>query len=250
MKSRILCSLFSAVLLCSSFLTQCEVKAQTLRGDISLSDPFVMADTKTQKYYMMGTGGQMWTSSDLEIWTGPQTVIQTDGSAWMGASPQVWASEIYALDGKYYNLSTFTNDAITIDESGHSRRAVHILSSNLLTAPTNSFRMATLLTCLPRNRRWTGHSSQTPTARSPSASKRHHPLLHGPFSTTSSYISLVIRTLKRASKARKTRRVLPMLSTTLLVASSHAATSIVSPQESISSSKEEKCSTGNDHLFI
>lgn len=138
MKNRILCSLFSSVLLCSSFLTQCEVKAQTLRGDISLSDPFVMADAKTQKYYMTGTGGRMWTSSDLEIWTGPQTVIQTDGSAWMGASPQVWASEIYSLDGKYYNLSTFTNDAITIDGSGHSRRAVHILSSNL---PNGTYRL-------------------------------------------------------------------------------------------------------------
>lgn len=128
----------SAVLLCNSFLTQCEVKAQTLRGDINLSDPFVMADTKTQKYYMTGTGGQMWISADLEIWTGPQTVIQTNGSAWMGATPQVWASEVYALDGKYYNLSTFTNDAITIDANGHSRRAVHILSSN---QPNGTYRI-------------------------------------------------------------------------------------------------------------
>ncbi|MBR5395999.1 MAG: family 43 glycosylhydrolase [Bacteroidaceae bacterium] len=115
----------------TGLFTSGSIKAQTLRRDISLSDPFVMADAKTKKYYMTGTGGQMWTSSDLEVWTGPKTVIQADGAAWMGASPQVWASEVYALDGKYYNISTFTNDAITIDESGHSRRAVHILSSNL-----------------------------------------------------------------------------------------------------------------------
>ncbi|MDE6722058.1 MAG: family 43 glycosylhydrolase [Bacteroidaceae bacterium] len=130
MINRILYRLVASVLFCGGLALQHEVKAQTLRGDISLSDPFVMTDAKTQKYYMTGTGGQMWTSPDLEVWTGPQKVIQTDYSAWMGASPQVWASEIYALDGKYYNLSTFTNDAVTIDENGHSRRAVHILSSN------------------------------------------------------------------------------------------------------------------------
>ena len=126
MKKAVLLMLFAAGL-----LTPDIVQSQTLRGDIDLSDPFVMADAKTKKYYMTGTGGQMWTSSDLEVWTGPKTVVQTDGSAWMGASPQVWASEVYALDGKYYNLSTFTNDAVTIDESGHTRRAVHILSSSL-----------------------------------------------------------------------------------------------------------------------
>ena len=49
----------------------------------------------------------------------------------MGASPEIWASELHCVDGKYYNISTFTNKSITIDAAGHSRRAVHILRSDL-----------------------------------------------------------------------------------------------------------------------
>ena len=105
--------------------------AQILRSDISLSDPFVMADNKTQYYYMTGTGGGLWKSKDLETWTGPTYPISTSETTWMGASPQVWASEIHYYNDTYYNISTFTNSAITIDSNGHKRRAVHILQSKL-----------------------------------------------------------------------------------------------------------------------
>lgn len=108
----------------------CWGQSQTLRDDVSLSDPFIMADTKTQTYYMTGTGGKLWKSKDLELWTGPATVINTEGKLWMGNTPQVWASEIHPRNGKYYNLSTFTNSSIKIDDAGHSRRAVHVLQSN------------------------------------------------------------------------------------------------------------------------
>ena len=69
--------------------------AQELRSDIGLSDPFVMADAKTQQYYMTGTGGGLWKSSDLEVWTYLGFPLQFNEAAWMGASPQVWASEIH-----------------------------------------------------------------------------------------------------------------------------------------------------------
>lgn len=105
--------------------------AQELRSDINLSDPFVMADAKTQQYYMTGTGGGLWRSSDLETWTYLDFPLQFNEAAWMGASPQVWASEIHCIDGKYYNFSTLTNGSITIDSDGHPRRAVHIMSSTL-----------------------------------------------------------------------------------------------------------------------
>ena len=105
--------------------------AQELRSDINLSDPFVMADAKTQQYYMTGTGGRLWRSSDLETWNYLGFPLQFNEEAWMGGSPQVWASEIHYIDGRYYNFSTLTNSKITIDSDGHPRRAVHILESRL-----------------------------------------------------------------------------------------------------------------------
>ena len=105
--------------------------AQELRSDIDLSDPFIMADATSQQYYMTGTGGGLWRSGDLEVWTYLGFPLQFNEEAWMGASPQVWAAEIHAIDGKYYNFSTLTNGNITIDSDGHPRRAVHIMSSTL-----------------------------------------------------------------------------------------------------------------------
>ena len=105
--------------------------AQELRSDINLSDPFVMADAKTNQYYMTGTGGGLWRSNNLETWTYLGFPLQFDSEAWMGAKPAVWASEIHYVDGRYYNFSTLTNSDITIDSDGHSRRAVHIMSSSL-----------------------------------------------------------------------------------------------------------------------
>lgn len=114
-----------------AFYSFISVSAQELRSDIDLSDPFIMADPKTRQYYMTGTGGGLWQSGDLETWTYLGVPLQFDGEAWMGASPQVWASEIHCIDGKYYNFPTLTNGNITIDEQGHPRRAVHIMSSTL-----------------------------------------------------------------------------------------------------------------------
>ena len=87
--------------------------AQELRSDIDLSDPFIMADARSQQYYMTGTGGGLWRSGDLEVWTYLGFPLQFNEAAWMGASPQVWASEIHCIDGKYYNFSTLTNGNIT-----------------------------------------------------------------------------------------------------------------------------------------
>lgn len=106
-------------------------KGQSLRGDISLSDPFVMANVNNNTYYMTGTGGKLWTSKDMETWTGPSSVIETSAESWMGASPSIWAPEIYYFDDTYYFVPTLTNQSVTIDASGHKRRAVHILSSKL-----------------------------------------------------------------------------------------------------------------------
>lgn len=120
------------VLICVlQLLSASSVQAQILRSDIGLSDPFIMADTKSQKYYMTGTGGGLWSSSDLETWDYLGFPLQFNNSGWMGMSPQVWASEIHYIDGKYYNMSTFTNGDIDVNGTMQPRRAVHIMSSSL-----------------------------------------------------------------------------------------------------------------------
>ena len=56
---------------------------------IRLSDPFILADSATMTYYMTGTGGMMWKSKDLKLWSGPYRVAETDSSSWMGPRPMI-----------------------------------------------------------------------------------------------------------------------------------------------------------------
>ena len=81
---------------------------------IILSDPCILADSATHKYYMTGTGGLLWTSTDLRYWDGPRNVVEIDTASWMGRRPQIWAAELHQYRGKYYYFATFTNEAITI----------------------------------------------------------------------------------------------------------------------------------------
>jgi hypothetical protein len=100
---------------------------------IGLSDPFILADKKTNKYYMTGTGGVVWKSKDLKFWDGPYQVAKTDSTSWMGPRPMIWAAEIHAYKNKYYYFATFTNRSVKIDTvQGNTieRRACHVLVSD------------------------------------------------------------------------------------------------------------------------
>ncbi|MPR33551.1 glycoside hydrolase family 43 protein [Salmonirosea aquatica] len=100
---------------------------------IVLSDPFILADQKTNLYYMTGTGGLLWKSKDLRLWDGPYPVTQTDPNSWMGPRPMIWAAEIHPYQGKYYYFATFTNRDVKIDTvKGNviERRACHVLVSD------------------------------------------------------------------------------------------------------------------------
>ena len=97
---------------------------------IRLSDPFVLADSASNMYYMTGAGGQLWKSPDLANWAGPFDVIEPDPDSWMGEHPMIWAAEIHPHNGKYYYFATFTNPNIKIDNGNGvklDRRACHIL---------------------------------------------------------------------------------------------------------------------------
>ncbi len=105
---------------------------------IRLSDPFILADKNTSMYYMTGTGGMLWKSSDLKKWTGPFQVAKTDPDSWMGKNPMIWAAELHHYKGKYYYFATFTNRGVKIDTVGENvieRRACHVLVSDKAEGP-------------------------------------------------------------------------------------------------------------------
>lgn len=110
-----------------------QIRENVPLNEIRLSDPFVLADSATQMYYMTGTGGMMWKSKDLEFWSGPYNVVKTDPNSWMGKNPMIWAAEIHQYKGKYYYFATFTNRDVKIDTVRGNvieRRASHILVSD------------------------------------------------------------------------------------------------------------------------
>ena len=120
----------------------------TPRDSIRLSDPCILTDSALQTYYMTGTGGQLWTSKDLNLWAGPYHVAQTDPNSWMGRRPQIWAAELHKYREKYYYFATFTNNAIKIDTVRGNiipRRASHVLVSDKPDGPYRPMADATYL---------------------------------------------------------------------------------------------------------
>ena len=103
-------------------------------GQITLSDPYVFADTETKTYYLIGTGGagriQARKSTDLKTWIGPFTVFQADSTLWAGQRCQIWAPEMHKYRGKYYLFATLTSQEI-IEKIPNRydipRRAMHLL---------------------------------------------------------------------------------------------------------------------------
>lgn len=110
-----------------------EIKENIPLDSIRLSDPAILADEATETYYMTGTGGMLWKSKDLEKWTGPYKVTETDPESWMGENPMIWAAELHQYKDKYYYFATFTNRDVIIDTvKGNKieRRASHVLVSD------------------------------------------------------------------------------------------------------------------------
>ncbi|WP_162342755.1 glycoside hydrolase family 43 protein [Cyclobacterium salsum] len=115
-----------------------EIRENIPLDSIRLSDPCILSDPETSMYYMTGTGGLLWKSKDLNLWTGPYQVVQTDPDSWMGPRPMIWAAELHHYKDKYYNFATFTNREVKIDTvKGNviERRASHILVSDKAEGP-------------------------------------------------------------------------------------------------------------------
>nr|MCR5040729.1 family 43 glycosylhydrolase [Clostridia bacterium] len=85
-------------------------------SDINIRDPFVLV--RDDAYYLYGTraadfgrqtgGFDVYTSSDLENWSGPK---QCFDSAAFGMNREVnWAPEVHEYGGAYYMFATFTKE--------------------------------------------------------------------------------------------------------------------------------------------
>ncbi len=146
MKKLIVLCLF---LLSLGTFAQRHLRVKTLPMDsIRLSDPCILPDVATHTYYMTGTGGLMWKSRDLKLWTGPYNVVDIDTASWMGPRPMIWAAELHPYHGKYYYFATFTNQAVKIDTVRGNvieRRASQVLVSDYADGPYRLFGDATYL---------------------------------------------------------------------------------------------------------
>ncbi len=134
MKNRIY-TLFLTVFLSVAVTAQ---RTHVPMDSIVLSDPCILADTATMTYYMTGTGGKLWKSTDLKVWNGPYDAAQTDTTSWMGKKPMIWAAELHKYKGKYYYFATFTNRKTIIGSyKGNKleRRACHVLVSDKAEGP-------------------------------------------------------------------------------------------------------------------
>ena len=80
--------------------------------DLSMSDPFIYPDEKTKTYYLTGTGGRLYKSKDLKMWTGPYSIIDLTGT-WMDGL-FVAAGEIHHIGNKYYYAGTWSDHSTLI----------------------------------------------------------------------------------------------------------------------------------------
>jgi hypothetical protein len=82
--------------------------------DLSMSDPFIYPDEKSHTYYLTGTGGRLYKSTDLKMWTGPYAIIDLTGT-WMDKL-FVAAAEIHHIGNKYYYAGTWSDHSVVIEQ--------------------------------------------------------------------------------------------------------------------------------------
>ncbi|WP_215191823.1 glycoside hydrolase family 43 protein [Exiguobacterium sp. s7] len=85
------------------------------RTDLHMRDPFVFSDESTQTYYLFGTtfadgvgdiepGFHVYTSNNLEDWTGPYLAFSPPAGYW--GVRHYWAPEVHRVDDSYWMLAT------------------------------------------------------------------------------------------------------------------------------------------------
>ena len=90
-----------------------QVRTVSLK-ELSMSDPFIYPDPETKTYWLTSTGGALYKSTDLEMWTGPYNVIDLSGT-WMQGN-FVAAAEIHKFGDKFYYAGTWNSHRICIEQ--------------------------------------------------------------------------------------------------------------------------------------
>lgn len=87
-------------------------------ADIFIRDPYILAEPKTQTYYLYRTstkkeqgnelgGVEVFKSKDLKLWEGPCKVFTVPENNWI--TGRVWAPEVHEYNGKYYLFATLNS---------------------------------------------------------------------------------------------------------------------------------------------
>ena len=84
-------------------------------NDLIMSDPFIYPHKETQTYYLTCSGGWMYKSSDLEMWTGPYAIIDIKG-LWLERAGFAAAAEIHKIGDKYYYAGTWSDHSELIEQ--------------------------------------------------------------------------------------------------------------------------------------
>ena len=121
MKHTLLITLLVSFFLPSSYETYCQ-QATSIKKleDIPIRDPYILADHKTQTYYLYKSSPQKsvegkqlggviaFKSTDLQNWEGPIRVFTAPEENWING--HVWAPEVHEYKGKYYLFATLNSN--------------------------------------------------------------------------------------------------------------------------------------------
>ena len=80
-----------------------------------MSDPFIYPHPETQTYYLTSSGGWMYKSKDLKMWTGPYNIIDISG-LWLEKAGFAAAAEIHRIGDKYYYAGTWSDHSDLIEQ--------------------------------------------------------------------------------------------------------------------------------------
>ena len=84
-------------------------------NDLVMSDPFIYPHPETQTYYLTSSGGWMYKSNDLKMWTGPYNIIDIKG-LWLEKAGFAAAAEIHRIGDKYYYAGTWSDHSDLIEQ--------------------------------------------------------------------------------------------------------------------------------------
>lgn len=108
-----------------------------LLPQISLHDPWILAQEETKTYYLYtsaqpgstGTnraGTVTYKSKDLRVWDGPYVVFQVPDGTWANPREGAWAPEVHHYNGRYYLFTTLHNSDRVIDKPPDTWRVTHM----------------------------------------------------------------------------------------------------------------------------